>query len=53
MEGWVDHDVMPEEETPGDIFLNDILPILVAYEEMSGSKATPARNKTIKEQQEE
>ena len=27
MDQWVDHDVGPEEETPGEIYLNDTLPV--------------------------
>ena len=27
LERWVDHDVMPEDKTPGEIFLKDTLPV--------------------------
>jgi hypothetical protein len=68
LERWVDHDVMPEDETPEKIFLNDTLPVaqdrpkllltlplprLGDYEDMLGSKPTPVRKKKIKEQNEE
>ena len=58
MDQWVDHDVMPEEDTPGEIYLNNTLPVaqvprLVDYEEMPGIKVTLTRKNTIKEQQEE
>ena len=56
-----------KKETPGEIYLNDTLPVapdrqrllgtllvpkLMDYEEMPGIKVTPTRKKTIKEQQE-
>ena len=58
MDQWGDHDVGPEEETPGEICLNDtlpepperqmllvILPVprLMDYEKMPGIKVTPTR----------
>jgi hypothetical protein len=63
---WVDHDLSPEEETYGELYLNHtltvaperqmlqltmVLPKLMDYEEMKMIKVTHTRKKTIKEQQ--